>query len=179
MYTGNPAQVNDDPYPGHDPNNIHQIRMSKKGGTEMARLEETVVINRPSDKVFAYVADPNTWPKWNLDMLEAQQTSPGQAGVGATFRGANKIMGRRMPWDSKVTNFVQNKGWGATISSGSTLIHEDLTFDSLGQGTKFTWVYDMKVSGFLKLFAPMVISSTHKGMKTNISTLKTILEAQA
>ena len=37
------------------------------------------------------------------DMLEAAQTSSGPATVGATFRGANKVMGLRMPWTSKIT----------------------------------------------------------------------------
>lgn len=54
----------------------------------MARIEETVEIKRPTDKVFVYVTDAKSWPKWHLTMLEAGQTSPGQIGIGTTFRGA-------------------------------------------------------------------------------------------
>ena len=144
----------------------------------MARIEETVEIKRPTDKVFLYVTEAKSWPKWHSSMLGAEQTSSGQLGVGTTFRGANKVMGRRMPWNSKVTEYVANKRWGETISSGSTLIEEQLTFDSAGAGTKFNQVYDIKVGGFLKLLAPMVISSMRKEMKANLSTLKSILEAQ-
>ena len=65
-------------------------------------------------------------------------------------------MGRRIPWTSKITDYVANKRWSETISSG-TLIKEQITFDPIEGGTKFTQIYDMKVGGFLKLFSPMVV----------------------
>ena len=145
----------------------------------MTRIEETVEIKRPADRVYVYVADAKSWPKWHLSMLEAEQTSSGQTGVGTTFRGVNKVMGRRMAWTSKVTEYVANKKWGESISSGSTFIEEHLTFESVGGGTKFTEAYDVKVGGLLKLFAPAVIGSMRKEMKTNLDSLKRILEAQA
>jgi hypothetical protein len=144
----------------------------------MARIEESVEIKRTTDKVFAFVTDPKTWPKWNLDMLEAEQTSSGPAAVGATFRGANKVMGWRMPWTARVTEYVPNKKWGETITLGITVLEEHLTFDSAGADTKFTAVFDTKVGGFLKLFAPMMTRSMRKGMKTSQSTLKGILESK-
>ncbi len=143
----------------------------------MARIEETVEIKCPSDKVFAYVADANSWPKWQLSMLEARQTSPGEMGVGATFEGVNKVMGRRMAWTSKVTEYQRNKEWREAIKSGSTLLGEHLTFDTAERGTKVTQVYDMKAGGFLRLFAPMMASSMRKEMKNNLGNLKSILEA--
>ncbi len=128
----------------------------------MARIEESVDIKRPVDQVFAYVTDAKNWPRWESAMLEAEQTSPGQMGIGTTFRGATRIMGRRMAWTSKVTEYEPNKKWGETISCGSTLIEEQLIFDPVEGGTKFTLVYDMQVGGLLKLFAPIVISTTRK-----------------
>jgi uncharacterized protein YndB with AHSA1/START domain len=145
----------------------------------MARIEESVDIKRPVDQVFAYVTDAKNWPRWESAMLEAEQTSPGQMGIGTTFRGANRVMGRRMVWISKVTEYEPNKKWGETISSGSTLIEDHLIFDPVEGGTKFTLVYDMQVGGLLKLFAPMVISTMRKQTKGNLSNLKSILEAQA
>jgi len=62
----------------------------------MARIEETVEIKCPADKVFAFVAEVKSWPKWQLSMLEAKQRSPGEVGVGTTFGGVNKVMGRRI-----------------------------------------------------------------------------------
>ena len=111
-------------------------------------------------------------------MLEASQTASGLVGIGTTFRGANKVMGRRMPWTSKVTEYALNKKWGETISSGSTMIKEQITFDTIEGGTRFTEVYDLKVGGFLRLLSPMVISSMRKEMKANVGSLKGLLEAK-
>jgi hypothetical protein len=152
--------------------------MNLKGGNQMAIIEETVEIKCPTDKVFVYVAEAKSWPKWHLSMLEAEQTSPGQIEIGTTFRGVNKVMGQRMPWTSKVSEYVLNKKWNETISSGSTIIKEQITVDPINVGTKFTEIYDMKVGGFLKLLAPIVVSSMRKEMRANLSTLKRILEAQ-
>src|SRR4030042_4412055 len=145
----------------------------------MAIIEETVKIKCPTDKVFAYVSDAKNWPKWNIALLEAEQTSSGPMRNGATFRGTNKVMGQRQPWTSKISEFEPNKGWKETISSGNTLIKEHLTFISTEEGTKFTQVYDMKLGGLFRLFAPMVTSMMQKQMKTNLNTLKNILETQA
>jgi uncharacterized protein YndB with AHSA1/START domain len=144
----------------------------------MARIEESVVIKRPVDQVFAYVTNIKNLPQWESAILEAEQTSPGQMGIGTTFRGANRAMGRRMVWTSKVTEYEPNKKWGETISSGSTLIEEHLSFDPVDGGTKFTLVFNIQVGGFLKLFSPMVVSSMRKETKKSLGNLKNILEAQ-
>ena len=91
-----------------------------EGGNQMARIEESVEIKRPIDQVFAYVTDVKNLSKWESAILEVEQTSSGQIGIGTTFKGANKVMGRRMPWTSKVTDYEPNKKWSETISSGST-----------------------------------------------------------
>lgn len=46
----------------------------------MARIEESIEIRCPVDKVFAYTTVENNWPKWHGTMLEAEQTSQGQVG---------------------------------------------------------------------------------------------------
>ena len=132
----------------------------------MARIEEAVEIKCPADKVFAYVADAKSWPKWQLSMVEAKKTSPGEMGVGTTFGGVNKVMGRRMAWTSKVTEYERNKAWREVIKSGSTLLDEHLNFYPVEKGTKVTQVYDMKAGGFLKLFAPMMASSVYSDLST-------------
>ena len=144
----------------------------------MARIEESVEIKRPIDKLFAYVTDAKCWPKWHSAMLEAEQTSPGQMGVGATLRGSNRVIGQRMDWTSKVTEYELNKKWAENIISGSTQIEEHLTFDPVEGGTKFTLMQEMKVGGFVKLFSPMLVSTMRKQTKENLSNLKGILEAQ-
>jgi uncharacterized protein YndB with AHSA1/START domain len=144
----------------------------------MARIEESMEIKRPADKVFAYMTDVKTWPRWDSGLLEAEQTSPGQMGIGTTLGGDMRAMGRRMAWTAKVTEYEPNKKWGGAVSFPSMLLEEHVIFDSIEGGTKLTRVYDVQLGGLLKLFAPMVVSSMRRGSKKSLSNLKSILEAQ-
>ena len=53
----------------------------------MGRIEESVEIKCPVDKAFAYTTVAKDWHKWHDYIPEAEQTSPGQVGVGTTFKG--------------------------------------------------------------------------------------------
>jgi len=145
----------------------------------MAIIEEMVVIKSPIEKVFTYVVDANSWPKWQLTMTEAKQTSPGEVGIGTTFAGANKIMGLRMPWTSKFTEYEMNKFFHESIQSKSSNLESTFTFDSMEGSTKVTVVYHLKAGGFLRLISPLLTRSLHKDMKNYLINLKGVLESQS
>jgi len=145
----------------------------------MSRIEGTVIIKRPAEKVFAYTTEAKSWPKWHGAIPEAEQTSKGQIGVGTTFRGKTRMMGQTSEWTAKMTEYEPHKRWGKVIDSGSVVIDDKLVFDPAEGGTRFTMVYDVKVGGILKLLSPMIISSMRKQLKLDLASLKGILEAQA
>jgi uncharacterized protein YndB with AHSA1/START domain len=144
----------------------------------MAIIEESVIIKCPVEKVFAYTTEAKNWPKWHGTIPEAEQTSQGQVGVGTTLRGKIRAMGQMSEWTAKVTEYDPYKRWGKVIDSGSVIIDNKLTFDPTEEGTRFTDVYDVKVSGFLKLLSLMLVSSMRKQLKMDLISLKSILEAQ-
>jgi uncharacterized protein YndB with AHSA1/START domain len=153
--------------------------ISSRSEETVAIIENSVDIKCSPEKVFAYVADAKSWPKWHSAMRKSEQTSPGKMGVGVTCQGTNHVMGRDMEWSSKITEWEPNKIWRENITSGSTQIKERVTFTPITGGTRFNLVYDMKVGGLLKLLSPMVFNSMRTEMKGNLSTLKDILEKQA
>ena len=144
----------------------------------MARIEESVEIKRPADKVFAYTTDAKSWPKWQSTFPDAEQTSQGPVGVGTTFKGTIRMMGLSMKWTAKATEYEPNKKFGKTITCGSLTTEQHNTYDPIEGGTKITIVYNMKIGGLMKLISPMIVSSTRKGLKKALINLKGILEAQ-
>jgi hypothetical protein len=145
----------------------------------MSRIEGTVIIKRPADKVFAYTTEAKSWPKWHGAIPEAEQTSKGQMGVGTTFRGKSRMMGQTSEWTAKMTEYEPYKRWGKVIDSGSLVIDDKLVCDPAEGGTRLTMVYEVKVGGILKLLSPVIISSMRKQLKLDLASLKGILEAQA
>jgi hypothetical protein len=103
-----------------------------------ARIEESVEINCPIDKVFTYTTDASSWPKWHPVMLEAEQTSPEKVAVGTTFKGINRMMGRKMEWTAKTTEYEPTRKWGKDITAGGTVLEEHLVFEPVEGDTKFT-----------------------------------------
>jgi hypothetical protein len=145
----------------------------------MARIEESVEIKRPVDKVFAYTTDAKGWSKWQSTIPEAEQTSQGAVGVGTTFKGKSHMMGLTMSWTAKATECEPNKKFGKNITSAGMLIEQHNTYDPMAGGAKFTIVYDITVRGFFKLFSPMMISTMRKELKKSLGNLKGVLEVQA
>src|SRR4030042_3817138 len=143
----------------------------------MARIEESIEIKRPVDKVFAYTTDAKNWPKWQSFIPEAEQTSQGPGNIGTTFKGVSRMMGRSMRWTGITTEYESNKKWGKNITCGSLAIEEHVTYNSVEGGTTFTILYDMKVGGFLKLLSPVMAGSMRKETKKRLGNLKSILEA--
>ena len=144
----------------------------------MARIEESVEIKRPADKVFAYTTDFRSWTKWQTTFPEAEQISQGPVGVGTTFKGKVRMMGLTTQWTSTATEYEPNRKFVKNIKNGSVIIEQHNTYDPIPGGTKFTIVYNMKVGGLMKLFSPMIVSSTGKALKKALGNLKSILEAQ-
>ena len=143
----------------------------------MARIEESVEIHCPIEKAFAFTTDAGSWRKWQTVIPEAEQTSKGPVGVGTTFRGTNHLMGRTMKWTAHVIEFEKNRKFGKNITSGSVFIEQHNTYEPAKDGLKFTIVYDMNVSGFLKILSPMIVRSMRKELKKSLGNLKQILEA--
>jgi len=144
----------------------------------MSRIEEGIEINCPVDKAFAFTTNAGNWNKWHVIIPEAEQTSPGPVGVGTTFRGTNRMMGRTMQWTASTTEYEPPKKFGKNITSGSVLIEQHNTYVPTERGLKFTIAYDVKVNGFLKLISPIMVSTMRKELKKSLVNLKQILEAQ-
>jgi uncharacterized protein YndB with AHSA1/START domain len=144
----------------------------------MARIEESIEIKRPVDKVFAYTTDAKNWSKWQSLIPEAEQTSQGPMNVGTTFKGVSRMMGRSMKWTAITTEYEANKKWGKNITCGSMAIEEHVTYNPTRGGTTFTILYDMNVGGFLKLLSPLLVGSMRKETRKSLGNLTGILEAQ-
>ena len=143
----------------------------------MTRIEEGIEIRCPVEKVFAITTDAARWSTWHTAIPEAEQTSGGPVGVGTTFRGTISLMGRSMPWTSTVTEYDANKKFGKNIDSGSIFVEQHNLYTPTPDGTRFTMIYDMKFSGFMRLMSPMIVGSMRKEMKNSLIKMKQILEA--
>ena len=118
----------------------------------MPRIEESVEIKRPIDKVFAYTTDAKSWPKWQSILPEAEQTSQGPVSVGTTFKGTVHMMGLSMKWTAKATECEPTKRFGKNITSAGMIVEQHNTYESTEGHVKFTITYNIECAGFSSSF---------------------------
>ena len=145
----------------------------------MAKMEASVLINRPVEEVFEFLSDVGNWPQWNSTMSEAEQTSEDPVAVGATARGVSEFLGQRIEWTSEVTEYEPNRKVKLRIISGPMLMEQSLTFEPVEGATRLTMAGEGEFGGLFKLAQPVVNRSMKKQSEANLANLKDILEAEA
>ncbi len=148
----------------------------------MARIEASVVINRPVEEVFEFVTNPKNDLLWQSGVLESEQTSEGPMGVGTTLRSVSQSWGRRMEWPCEIIEYEPNRKIKYKITSGPMTGEPSCTFEPVEGGTRLTLVGEGETGGFFKrlfgLADPIVVRMMQRGTETDLANLKDILEAQ-
>jgi len=145
----------------------------------MAKLEQSVVINRPIEEVFAFVSDFEKSPQWMSELVEAKQTSEGPVGVGTTYTAVANPLGRRAESTQEVVEYELNRKFAYKSTSGPVASKDNYTFESVAGGTKVTRAIEAEMGGFFKLAEPLVVRMMRRQFETNFAILKDLLEAQA
>lgn len=143
------------------------------------REEHSVVIRRPIEEVFAFASDPNNDALWESTTLEAEQTSDGPLGVGATFRNTTKFLGRRFDTSYELTEYEPPRKQCYRVTSGPITGVVCYLFEpSEDGGTRLTQTFEAEVGGFFRLAEPLVARVIRRQMEADMETLKDLLEAQ-
>jgi uncharacterized membrane protein len=144
----------------------------------MTKLEVSVVIDRPIEEVFSFVADFENSPQWMAELVEAKQTSEGSVGVGTTLSGVANPLGRRAESTQEVTEYEPNSKFAIKSTSGPVTSEDAYIFESVAGGTRVTRVVKAELGGFFRMAEPLVVRMMRRQFETNFATLKDLLEVQ-
>src|SRR4030065_64615 len=114
----------------------------------MITVERFVVINKPLEVVFAYVAETSNDPKWQAGVESVILEGPSNV-VGSTHTEVRKFMGQEMKSTLEVTAFVANTKMAAKVIKGPVPFEATVTFGASGSGTKITTHVEGEPKGFL------------------------------
>ena len=144
-------------------------------------VEESVVINRPPQEVFDYVANRETLPEWSSPILEVRKQTQGSLmEEGARYTTLAKALGRRFetPFEVIVHDPPRrhtDRSLGGPFPQEYTHFFEEVE----GGGTRLTEVTDGEPGGFFKLVGPLLEASGRRQFRADLETLKDLLEAQS
>jgi len=148
----------------------------------MPVIDETVVIARPAGEVFDFLMLAENLPRWDSSMLECVQVGGGAVTVGTRYRGASKVLGRRIEWTTEVTQFVPG------VRAASQSVEGPLTFTvsyevsptPAGTTLRYRLAAESGLDGaFGRAMEPIVQRAQTKVVQANLGTLASLLEQRA
>ena len=145
----------------------------------MIRVEHTVVIDRPIEEVFAFMAEVENLPRWAEKTVEARQTSEGPVSAGTTCTVLNKAMGREMQHDFVVTEYEPYTRYAAKSTSGPFPMHMRYSLEPSDGGTMVHTVSEADLGGVARIAAPVLTGMARKQIAADHRRLKAMLESQA
>jgi uncharacterized membrane protein len=147
----------------------------------MAKIEVSTVINRPVEEIFAVLSNEETRPKWSSTTIEVKKTSEGPIGVGTTWRGVDRIFGRRMERESVFTEYELNRKIIQKSTSGPVPFEVQSIYEPVegGRGTRVIVIAEAQPSGLFKLAGPLLMRLRKRQFARDLVNLKAMIEAHA
>jgi hypothetical protein len=142
----------------------------------MARIDGEILIGRPVDVVFDFVADQRNETRYNPRMVRADKITGGPVGKGTVFRSATASMGRTAGMRVELTGYDRP----VRLASSTTMTQADmagtLTFEPVPAGTRMHWTWDVRPKGAFRLLAPLIGWLGRRQERAIWSSMKRYLE---
>jgi uncharacterized protein YndB with AHSA1/START domain len=143
----------------------------------MIRSAESVVIARPADEVFRYVADLRNEPSWHVDIASVPADTDPVPIVGKTYPLKFKpFMGKT---DGVFTAVAVEPGSRVSYEAEFAGLQPRITYtvEPEGDGARFTRAVEMQPSGIKVLMTPMMALMVPRHNKNFVRNLKQALES--
>ena len=110
----------------------------------MSKIEGSVIVDTPIEKVFELASDWRRWPEWFEGVSDVIAIGDVDRGNGARYAYRVRVMGIPAKVETEIHNFVENEGWTGIGTKG--LPHKTRwIFEAQGQTTKFTYILEYTV----------------------------------
>jgi Polyketide cyclase / dehydrase and lipid transport len=144
----------------------------------MVRIDGEIVINRPVDAVFDFVADERNEPCYNPRMRRVEKLSPGPIGLGTRFHAEIRSRPRPAEMIIEWTGYDPPRRLGSWTQLSTMDIRGALTFDPIAEGTRMRWSWVVAPRGVFKLLTPLIAGTGRRQEQAIWANLKRVLEAE-
>jgi uncharacterized protein YndB with AHSA1/START domain len=142
----------------------------------MPAAKRSIVIQKPVDQVWDFVADGRNATKWRPGVLDVSHLA-GQ-GLGETWRqGVKGPGGRRIDADYEVTAFEPSSRLAFKTIAGPVRPRGEYRLVPDGAGTQLSFSLEAEISGWKKVLMGGAVQSTMDAEMANLDRLKAVLEA--
>jgi uncharacterized protein YndB with AHSA1/START domain len=119
------------------------------------RLQRTVIIQKPLEKVFAYLSDFTTTTEWDPGTVQTVRTS-GDGTFGTEYLNTSTFAGRETQLTYVVVDLVPNRHISLRGENKSVIALDTMTFRELDSDTEVTYTADFTCKGITRFVAPLM-----------------------
>lgn len=144
------------------------------------RFQATVVVDRPIEAVFAFLADGTNDPKFSPRVLEIAKTTDGPPGVGTVYASTVKDAGMTTKREFAITEFQPPAKirWAERTRNTVTAPEGGYDLAPEGGGTRVTLYNVLQGNGLLgRLIEPLALRAARKGADDFGASIKRAVEA--
>jgi len=144
----------------------------------MLSVTHSVIIARPLEEVFSFIADPRNNTRWQSGVTVSEAITPGPLGVGTRVKVVRIVMGRHVESVFNTTRFELNKRFAFKTKSGPIPLEATVSVHALPDGgTKLTLTGQAETGLMGGLFGPMMQVMVKNQIETDAKALKKLLES--
>ena len=137
----------------------------------MARAEARIHIDRPSETVFAFVADPANNPNWRRNVVRTVWLDDGAMRVGRRGRQTARLLGREWTVEAEVVEWDPPRTAAWRTIQGPILVRSWVRVEADGTGSLVSGGADGGFSGpigglLTRLAVPRMIRQAEVDLRT-------------
>jgi uncharacterized protein YndB with AHSA1/START domain len=143
----------------------------------MVKVESSVIVNQPIEKVFEFVTKPENDAKWYVG-VESHDHTPGEpAGVGSTSKSKIRFYGIPLEVTWEVIGYEAPTKIEVKSIEGPIPVEAEYTFEAVGDvQTKVSVSGEADVGGVFDLAEPLIERMAQRQWDASFENLKDVLE---
>ncbi len=143
----------------------------------MTRIKGSILIGRPIEEVFDFVADERNEPSYNPKIGSVEKVTPGPIGVGTTWRAVAISRRRSTPFELEITDYARPHRLGSLTRMRAMDISGGQAFEVGRDATRMSWSWELRPKGMARLAGPLISALGRKREQQIWSRLKQHLES--
>ena len=144
----------------------------------VVKVERT--LHHPPEQVFNFVATNHfqNHPRWDPDLLDMKQTSPGPVQVGTTAHVVRRQGRRTVEGTATVTEYQPNRSAAWDVEFGPFVLRQraELAPENDGAATRLQLAVDTRARGPIKVIVPLLRGRFRRTMEQSATTIGALLD---
>lgn len=145
----------------------------------MARIEQTVEIERPPEDVFAVLTDPGRLADWQGTVVEAELEGDGPMRAGARVREVRSFLGKRIESTVEILEHEPPSRFALRSAAGPVSFHVEQSVEPTASGSRVRVSMEGEARGVMAVGSRIAVKAAERQLKSDLASLKRLLEHPA